>query len=77
MKLIKKATPAVITLADKFKIGQEIEVTRNYFDGRTTTAIVDKFTIAKVNKVTIDIIDAKGDTYRLDPKTAKHVAIIK
>jgi hypothetical protein len=70
MKLIKKAKKATTALADKFQVGQEIEVTSNYFDGRGYNTVADKFTIAKVNKVTIDILDAKGDTYRLDPKTA-------
>ena len=74
MKLIKKATTA---LADKFQVGQEIEVTRNYFDGRGYNTVADKFTIAKVNKVTIDILDAKGDTYRLDPTTVQHIAVVK
>ena len=76
MKLIKKANPAVIALANKFQVGQETEVTRTYFDGRGYDTVVDKFTIAKVNKVTLDIVDTKGNTYRFDPKTAKNVQVI-
>jgi len=75
MKLIKKATaPAP---ADNFKAGQVIEVTTTHFDGRGYECVTTEYTIAKVNKVTIDIVDAKGDTYRLDPTTVQHVAIVK
>jgi len=76
MKLIKKATAPA--LAENFKAGQVIEVTTSHHDGRGCTECVTReYTIAKVNKVTIDIVDAKGDTYRLDPATVQHVAIVK
>jgi hypothetical protein len=80
MKLIKKATP---TTADNFKAGQEIEVTTTHFDGRGhesvafVESVTTQYTVVKVNKVTIDITDAKGDTYRLDPTTVQHIAVVK
>jgi hypothetical protein len=74
MKLIKKATP---TTADNFKAGQEIEVTTTHFDGRGYESVTTQYTVVKVNKVTIDITDAKGDTYRLDPTTVQHIAVVK
>jgi hypothetical protein len=76
MKLIKKATPT-FTTANNFKVGQEIEVTTTYFDGRGYESVTTPYTIVKVNKITIDITDAKGDTYRLDPTTVQHIAIVK
>ena len=73
MKLIKKATPAT----NNFKAGQEIEVTTTHFDGRGYYCVTKQYTVVKVNKVTIDILDAKGDTYRLNPTTVQHVAVVK
>ena len=74
MKLIKKATLAT----NNFKAGQEIEVTTLHFGYDVGYYCVTKqYTVVKVNKVTIDILDAKGDTYRLDPTTVQHIAIVK
>ena len=73
MKLIKKATAADIN----FKAGQEIEVTTTHFDGRGYESVTKQYTVVKANKVTIDITDAKGDTYRLDPTTVQHIAVVK
>lgn len=77
MKLIKKATAAVTKLADKFVTGQQIEVTTSNFDGRWIGCVTTQYTVVKVNKVTIDILDAKGDTYRLDPTTVQSIAVVK
>ena len=68
MKLIKKPEPAKVNLAEKFKAGQRIKVTTAHHDGRGRyDTDVNLYTIDKVNRVTIDITNEAGYTYRLDP----------
>lgn len=69
MKLIKKAPVVKQNLSDKFKAGQQIKVTKGYHDGRGGyESFQFLYTVEKVNKVTIDITDAEGNTYRFNPK---------
>jgi hypothetical protein len=68
MKLIKKPQPVVVTLAEKFKVGQQIKVTTAHHDGRGRyDTDVNLYTIEKVNRVTLDITNEAGYTYRFDP----------
>jgi phosphoribosylformylglycinamidine (FGAM) synthase-like amidotransferase family enzyme len=68
MKLIRKPQPVKTNLAEKFKVGQRIKVTTAHHDGR---GHYDKcetlYTIEKVNRVTLDITNNAGYTYRFDP----------
>lgn len=68
MKLIRKPQPVKINLAEKYKVGQRIKVTTAHHDGRGRYDNCDTlYTIEKVNRVTLDIINDNGYTYRFDP----------
>jgi hypothetical protein len=77
MKLIKKAQPVKVNLNDKFKAGQTIAVTTECHDGRGRYDHINHtYTVDKVNRVTIDITDKNGNTYRLDPDTVVDIRVI-
>jgi len=65
MKVIKKHT-AKTTLKDQFTIGQTINWTTTFFDGRQTENIRHTGTVVKVNRVTVDVELANKDVVRLD-----------
>jgi hypothetical protein len=68
MKLIKKAQPVKINLNEKFTVGQKIKLNKGYHDGRggyETWQLT--YSVEKVNRVTIDVADKCGNTYRFNP----------
>jgi len=68
MKLIKKPQPVKLNLSDKYKVGQQVKVITEHHDGRRCyNRLETVYTIDKVNRVTIDITNAAGYTYRLNP----------
>ena len=68
MKLIKKAQPVKINLNEIFKVGQKIKLNKGYYDGRGGYETAQfTYIVEKVNRVTIDITDKRGNTYRFDP----------
>jgi phosphoribosylformylglycinamidine (FGAM) synthase-like amidotransferase family enzyme len=68
MKLIRKPQPVKTNLAEKFKVGQRIKVTTAHHDGRGHYNQCETlYTIEKVNRVTLDITNDAGSTYRFDP----------
>ena len=77
MKLIKKPQPVKVNLNDKFKAGQVVSVTTRHHDGRNSyDTIVKTYTVDKVNRVTIDITNDDGFTYRLDPDTVYSIKVV-
>jgi hypothetical protein len=68
MKLIKKAQPVKINLNEKFVIGQKIKLNKGYWDGRNGYETVQfTYIVEKVNRVTIEVTDKAGNTYRFNP----------
>jgi phosphoribosylformylglycinamidine (FGAM) synthase-like amidotransferase family enzyme len=68
MKLIKKPQPEIVNLSEKYKVGQRIKVTTAHHDGRGHYDNCETlYTIEKVNRVTLDITNDDGYTYRFDP----------
>jgi len=70
MKLIKKPQPVKLNLSDKYKVGQQVKVITEHHDEthqRCYNQVKTLYTIDKVNRVTIDITNAAGYTYRFNP----------
>ncbi len=67
MKLLKKNITEV-ALKDKFTVGNPINWTVNFFDGREHTGVLRTGTIVKVNRVTVDVKLANGDVVRLNER---------
>lgn len=68
MKLIKKAQPVKINLNEKFTVGQKIKLNKGYHDGRGGYETAQfTYIVEKVNRVTIDVTDKPGNTYRFNP----------
>jgi ribosomal protein L21E len=65
MKLLKKKTTDK-TINEAFKVGDIVNWNVNHFDGRITEFVNYVGTVVKVNKKTVDVETANGDTYRLD-----------
>ena len=65
MKLLKKKTTNK-NINEAFKVGDTVKWGTSSFDGRVTEWIEFTGTVVKVNKKTVDVETAKGDTYRLD-----------
>ena len=66
MKLIKANKPEVKALKDLYKVGDTIKYRGSAFDGRSYESYTRKMKVVKVNRVTIDAEDKKGNIYRLD-----------
>ena len=65
MKLLKKAT--LPTLKENFKVGDKIYVTTWDFDGRTSVQNTNLYIIQKVNRVTLHVLNERGDVFVMDP----------
>lgn len=66
MKLIKANKPEVKALNELFSVGDIIKYSSTFFDGRGYENYTRKMKVVKVNRVTIDAEDKKGNVYRLD-----------
>lgn len=69
MKLIAKQLHPVET--PTFTVGQEIILVLYPFDGRTSVRKLYALTVTKVNRVTLTVVDKKGDEFLVDPRTDK------
>lgn len=66
MKLLKKC--AMPALKDNFKTGDKIYVTTEHFDGRGGyDKITNLYIIQKVNRVTLHVLNERGDTFVMNP----------
>ena len=65
MKLLNKKTSNK-SINEAFKVGDTVGWNVSHFDGRITEFVNYAGTVVKVNKKTVDVETANGDTYRLD-----------
>ena len=54
-------------LKDNFKTGDKIYVTSYDFDGRTSFKKTILYIIQKVNRVTLHVVDERGDVHVMNP----------
>ena len=66
IKLVNKAV--VVENEVKFNVGDVVQYTTEFFDGRGYNINTYVGTIVKVNKVTVDIELKNGNVYRVNKK---------